>query len=256
MSNRQAYAVQEDMERKYCFTEQEFLILAGSLEIRQLYGFKPQEPVHTDERELYQQFFKMTQKGFLEAEEDGYLVMPKIREMFRYMKEADSVITISAVDDRFPEKCIYPGEKSVLVEPGGLKGRYYKCSYGSLHTIWEQLCESGVMLAQNVADDILYDAVPVGTMLPEDKELVELTADMDDLHKAEGREKMRKCGIRAVMEKRSASQGYPDRRLFLVERPVYDMIFVQDAGEMKIFHYSGQLLLELLTEWMRGGNVQ
>ncbi|MBD5475588.1 MAG: hypothetical protein HDR17_06365 [Lachnospiraceae bacterium] len=255
MSSRQEYAMQTDMERRYCFTEQEFLILAGSLEIRQLYGFKPEEEVRTDERELYQQFFKMTNKGFLEAAEDGYLVMPEIREMFRYMREADSVITVCAVDDSFPEKCIYPGEKTVLIEPGGLKGKYYKCSYGSLHKIWKQLRESGMLLMQNVADDILYDMIPVCDMLPEDEKLVELTADMNDLRTAEGREQLRKYGIRTIMEKRSASHGYPGRRIMLAERPVYDMIFVQDAGEMKIFHYSEQLLLEMLTEWVRGGET-
>ena len=256
MSDRQEYAMQSDMERRYCFTEQEFLILAGSLEIRQMYGFKPEEPVRTDEREVYQQLFKMTKKGFLEASEDGYLVIPEIREMFHYIKEADSVITIRAVDDSFPEKCIYPGEKTVMIESGGLKGKYYKCSYGTMCKVWEQLCESGILLAQNVTDDMLYDAVPVHPLLPEDVRLMDLADRTSVMSVADEREKMSECGIRTILEQRNITGAQPMKRIFLVERPVYDEILVQDEGGMRIFHYSKQLLLELLSEWVKGGYMQ
>lgn len=256
MSDRQEYAVQSDMEKSYCFTEQEFLILAGSLEIRQMYGFKPEEPVRTDEREVYQQLFRMTNKGFLEASEDGYLVMPEIREMFHYIKEADHVVTICAVDDSFPEKCIYPGGKIVLIEPGGLKGKYYKCSFGTMDNVWEQLCESGALLVQNVADDMLYDAEPVCPLLPEDAGLMDLAGRIDGESRADGREKMRECGIRTIFEQRDITGAQPMKRLFLVERPVYDVIFIQDEKGMRIFRYSKQLLLELLTEWVKGGDAE
>lgn len=256
MSDRQEYAMQSEMERRYCFTEQEFLILAGSLEIRQMYGFKPEEPVRTDEREVYQQLFKMTKKGFLDAAEDGYLVIPEIREMFHYIKEADSVITICAVDDSFPEKCIYPGEKTVLMESGGMKGKYYKCSYGTIHKVWEQLCESGVLLAQNVADDMLYDAAPVHPLLPEDVRLMDLAEELGTVSGVDERERMRECGIRTILEQRDITDTRPRKRLFLVERPVYDEIFVEDENGMRIFHYSKQLLMELLLEWVKGGDVQ
>lgn len=256
MSDRQEYAMQSEMERRYCFTEQEFLILAGSLEIRQMYGFKPEEPVRTDEREVYQQLFKMTKKGFLEAAEDGYLVIPEIREMFHYIKEADSVITIRAVDDSFPEKCIYSGEKTVLMESGGLKGKYYKCSYGTILKVWEQLCESGILLAQNVGDDMLYDAAPVHPLLPEDVRLMDLAEELGTVSGVDERERMRECGIRTILEQRDIADARPRKRLFLVERPVYDEIFVEDENGMRIFHYSKQLLMELLLEWVKGGDVQ
>jgi len=255
MSDRQDYIVHSEMERKYCFTEAEFLILAGSLEIRQMYGFKPEEPVRTDEREVYQQLFKMTKKGFLEASEDGYLVIPEIREMFHYIKEADSVITICAVDESFPEKCIYPGEKTVVIESGGLKGKYYKCSYGTLGKIWEQLCESGILLAQNVADDMLYDGAPVQSLLPEDVRLMDLAKEPGAAGRAGERERMKECGIRTILEQRDITGVRPGKRLFLVERPVYDEIFVEDEKGMRFFHYSRQLLMELLSEWVKGGDV-
>ena len=256
MSDRQENAMQPDMERKYCFTEQEFLILAGSLEIRQMYGFKPEEPVRTDEREVYQQLFKMTKKGFLEAAADGYLVIPEIREMFHYIREADSVITICAVDDSFPEKCIYPGEKNVIMESGGLKGKYYKCSYGSAHKVWEQLCESGILLVQNVTDDMLYDTVPVHPLIPEDVRLMNLAEELNAVNGADERERMHKCGIRTILEQRDIKGAQPVKRLFLVERPVYDEILVQDEKGMRIFHYSKQLFMELFVEWVKGGDAQ
>lgn len=238
------------MNKKYCFTDQEFLILAGSLGIKSLYGLKPIEPVKRQERELYQQFFKMTKKGFLEASQEGYLVAPDIRELFRYLKEAESVIVICAMDDSFPEKCVYLGEKAVLIEPGGLLGKYFKCSYDMPKQIRSLLSEEGVLFFQNVADDILYDALPITTMLIEDEELVRLAASLGDLSGMDRREELKKCGVRTVMEKRNVGRNSLQKRMFLVERPVYDIILVQDEEEIEIFHYSGQLLMELLQRWM------
>ena len=255
MNHMEEYNMQKKMEKRYCFTDQEFQILAGSLGIRSLYGFKPIEPVKTKERELYQEFFKMTKKGFLEASEDGYLVVPEIRELFYYLKVAESVIDAFAVDDSFPEKCVYPGENAVLIEPGGLQGKYFKCSYDLPEEIREQLCEDGVLLSQNVADDILYDPVPMNVGLPEDTELVRLAVGMGDFDTMAMREEMKKCGVRTIIEKRNIQLNTLQKRMFLVERPVYDVILVRDMETTQIFHYSRQLLLELLKEWMEEENL-
>lgn len=243
------------MNKKYCFTDQEFLILAGSLGIKRLYGLKPIEPVKKQERELYQQFFRMTKKGFLEASEDGYLVTPNIRELFRYLKEAESVIVICSMDDTFPEKCVYPGEKAVLIEPGGLLGKYYKCSYDMPEQIRSLLCEDGMLFSQNVADDILYDAAPVADRLLEDEELIRLTAG-PDAGGRKRREELEKYGVRTMIEKRNVRHNSLKKRMFLVERPVYDIILVQDEEKTEIFHYSGQLLMELLQRWMEEEDIE
>ena len=246
----------DKMNKKYCFTDQEFLILAGSLGIKRLYGLKPIEPVKKQERELYQQFFRMTKKGFLEASEDGYLVTPDIRELFRYLKEAESVIVICSMDDSFPEKCVYSGEKAVLIEPGGLLGKYYKCSYDMPEQVRALLGEDGMLFSQNVADDILYDAAPVGSRLLEDEELIRLAAGLEDADGMKRREELKECGVRTMIEKRNVRHNSLQKRMFLVERPVYDIILVQDEEKTEIFHYSGQLLMELLQKWMEEEDIE
>lgn len=246
----------DKMNKKYCFTDQEFLILAGSLGIKRLYGLKPIEPVKRQERELYQQFFRMTKKGFLEASEDGYLVTPDIRELFRYLKEAESVIVICAMDDSFPEKCVYLGEKAVLIEPGGLLGKFFKCSYDAPEQIRGLLGEDGLLFSQNVADDILYDAAPVDARLLEDEELIRLTAGLGEAGSMDRREEFEKCGVRTVIEKRNVRHNSLQKRMFLVERPVYDVILVQDERKTEIFHYSRQLLMEFLQRWMEEEDIE
>ncbi len=246
----------DKMNKKYCFTDQEFLILAGSLGIKRLYGLKPIEPVKRQEREIYQQLFRMTKKGFLEALEDGYLVTPDIRELFRCLKEAENVIVICAMDDSFPEKCIYLGEKAVLIEPGGLLGKFFKCSYDVPEQIRSFLGEDGVLFSQNVADDILYDAAPVASRLLEDEELIRLAAGLGDAGSMDRRKAFEKCGVHTVIEKRNVRHNSLQKRMFLVERPVYDIILVQDEEKTEIFHYSGQLLMEFLQRWMEEEEIE
>lgn len=251
MSNmQQGYDAGLEMERRYCFTEQEFLILAGSLGIRSLYGFKPLEPLKTDDKEIYQQFFRMTKKGFLAASEDGYVAAPEIRELFSYLKKSDRVITICDVDDGFPEKCIYAGEKFVLIEPGGLKGKYFKCTYDRPDKIREMLCENGILFFRNVADDILYNAFPIKDIYPEDAALMRLAWDMWECDTAGVREEMRAYHVRTILEKRDILRDVPQKRMFLAEREIDDIILLQEEESVQLFHYSRQLFLELLEEWM------
>ena len=246
----------EKLNKKYCFTDQEFLILAGSLGIKSLYGFKPTEPVRKQEREVYQQLFKMTKKGFLEAVEDGYLVVPDIRELFRYMKDSRSVISVCAADDSFPEKCIYTGDNAVLVEPGGLQGRYFKCSYDLPDQICDQLCENGVVFSQNIADDMLYDASPMSLELAENEELVKISTGLEDLGDTQKRRELKKCGVHTIIDKKSVCEDSVQKRLLLVERPVYDIILVQSEERVEIFRYSRRLLLEVLQQWMEEDDIE
>lgn len=244
------------LNKRYCFTDQEFLILAGSLGIKSLYGFKPTEPVRRQERELYQQLFRMTKKGFLEVLEDGYLVVPDIRELFRHMRNARSVISVCAVDDSFPEKCVYTGDKAVLVESGGLQGRYFKCSYDMPEQIRDQICEDGVLFSQNISDDILYDTVPMNLGLTENEELVKISARLEELSVTERFRELKRCGAHTVMEKKSVCDDSAQKRLLLVERPVYDVILLQSDEKVEIFHYSRRLLLEELQKWMEEDDTE
>lgn len=256
MSNMQENDTGLEMERRYCFTEQEFLILASSLGIRSLYGFKPQEPLKTDDKELYQQFFRMTKKGFLDASKEGYLVTPGIRELFYHLKKSDSVITICDVDDSFPEKCIYAGQKFVLIEPGGLKGKYFKCTYDRPERIREMLCENGILFVRNVADDILYDAFPIENIFPQDRALMQLAWDVWDGSSLEVREEMRAHNVRTILEKRDILNDTLQKRMFLAEREIDDVILLQEEESVQLFHYSRQLFLEFLEEWMGEGSQE
>ena len=50
-------------DKKYCFTEQEFWALAGSVGIQKLYGFLPEAEADLkkfDEKTVYQLLFQMT----------------------------------------------------------------------------------------------------------------------------------------------------------------------------------------------------
>ncbi len=59
-----------------------------------------------------------------------------------------------------------------------------------------------------------------------------------------------------MIEKRSVRHNSLQKRMFLVERPVYDIILVQDEEKTEIFHYSGQLLMEFLQRWMEEEDIE
>ena len=239
------------MGNRYCFTDQEFSLLAGSLGIRNFYGLKPRDPLWTEDRELYQIIFQLMKKGFLEAVEDGYLVVAEIREMFQCLKGADSEISIYAVDGRFPVKCIYQGERQVLIEPGGIQGRYFKCSCVSSDELWDIFCEEKVLLPQNVADDMLYANMPITEELPEQtSRILRCIGGLDDRNDML---ELKKYGVRTVMEKRNMLRAELQEKILLIERPVYDLILLQESQTVKVFRYSQRILKELMSNWEKEG---
>lgn len=224
-------------------------MLAGCLGVRRLYGFMPDARQPVGEKEQHQLLFKMSAKGFLETAADGFLVTVDIRELFDCLKQAENVIIVSAADESFPAKCIYPGDKILLVETGGIQGKYFKCACGLHPEIWEDICEGGVLLEQNIADDLLYDAEPMKIADLGDDGLEQLAAFW-----TEGREidnkKLQEYGVHAVWEMRNIQDTSIGKRMLLIQRPLYDAIFVQEAEKTRIFHYSKRLVMEIWEEWM------
>lgn len=241
------------MSKKYCFTEQEFYLIAGCLGIRKLYGFKPGTAQQIEEKELYQLIFKMSAKGFLEAEAeaDAFLATAEVRELFDCLKKAGNVVTLRAVDQSFPEKCIYPGSKILLIETGGIQGKYFKCACGTPLEIWEDICEDNVLLEQNIADDMLYDATPIEDGTAQDDGLAQLEMFLAQNPLDGGAyEKLQEYGVHAVWEERGMDDAPIKKRMYLIQRPLYDVIITQGAEGVKTFRYSERLLGEIWKEWM------
>lgn len=249
MSREREGRTRTDAGSRFCFTGREFFALAGSLGIRQLYGFRPDEPSGQGEKELHRLLFEMTAKRFLEPSGQDFVVVPEIREIFEFLKSADCVIAIQPADNSFPAKCIYPGEKAVLVEAGGLQGKYFKCCCGPHKEILETAFESGGLLPGNTADDLLYHAKPVSAESLDDEELGKLCGLLQPIDCVPEMKKLSEYGVRTVMEKREIGSGGLLGRIFLAERPVYDALVVQEET-LEIFQYSRQLVTELVQNWM------
>ncbi|MBR6770715.1 MAG: hypothetical protein IKM28_05685 [Lachnospiraceae bacterium] len=161
-------------DKKYCFTEQEFWALAGSVGIQKLYGFLPEAEADLkkfDEKIVYQLLFQMTNKKFLEAEENRYRMHPELRELFGYIKSASGVLTIYSMSGSFSNKCIYLSDNIVLVEEGGINARFLKACFGAREDILDIALE-GILPKQNVADDLLYQKENADLEKLQDKELV------------------------------------------------------------------------------------
>ena len=70
----------------------------------------------------------------------------------------------------------------------------------------------------------------------------------------EVREEMRAHNVRTILEKRDIPSDTLQKRMFLAKREIDDVILLQSGDSVQLFHYSRQLFLELLEEWMMEGN--
>ena len=105
-----------------------------------------------------------------------------------------------------------------------------------------------------MTDDILYDVSPIENILPEDRALMQLAWDVWENSGMEVREEMRVHNVRTILEKRDILRDALEKRMFLAEREIDDVILIQEEKSIQLFHYSRQLFLEFLEEWMEEGS--
>lgn len=67
---------------------------------------------------------------------------------------------------------------------------------------------------------------------------------------------MRAHNVRTILEKRDILHDTLQKRMFLAEREIDDVILLQEEESVQLFHYSRQLFLEFLEEWMGEGSQE
>lgn len=237
-----------NVKKKYCLTYTEFYLLAGSMGISHFYGFTDGAMEVSGEKDIIQLLFRLKNKHFLEVNETGYQVVAPIRQMLEEIRIAPKLIKVYATDQRFPMRCIYLGQNPVIVELGGLQGNFLKIYEEEWNTLFEDLSSDGVLLPQNVSDELLYQEQEI---MLEEIENFDLRVFLQSVNL--GREtlscpKMNVIGVQTVLELHDTLVGKIKKSLLLITCPLIDIIAVLKADAVKIYCYSQNKLEELVRE--------
>lgn len=236
------------VKKKYCLTYPEFYLLAGSMDISIFYGFTDADMGVRGDTEVVQLLFQLTKKHFLDVSETGYQIIEPIRHLFEGIRLAPKMIKVLATDNRFPMRCIYLGERPVVIELGGMQGNFLKLFEMNGLELFDDLCEDGILLPQNVSDDLLYQEKELKPEVLTDLERKTLMQSVHIGRELFFGEKLNLMGVQTILEMHCVMEGKIQVGLFLITRPLIDLIVVQKENSVNIYCYSQSKLRELVRE--------
>lgn len=244
-----------EINKKLCFTEQEFLMLAKCFGLKQFFGFLPKQKNMSGDMDAESEahlLFVLYQKEFLIIEEKQYKVTAAVDEIFRCIEKAQIIWEIIPVNRQFPVCCIYFAKKAVLLEADGNNGRYFKCSYGCPEEIMTVLFERELLMSHYISDEVLYEKDEI---IEESvrKEIIEYFKDIRHVNGAEcwdgtNYEERVNGSVHTIIRVREYAGNRLKATCFLMERSIRDVIVWESCEECKIYYYSQRKLKELLFD--------
>lgn len=240
------------VDKKYCFSENEFMLMAGSLGIRKMYGFTPKNPFSADEKEVTNTIFSLLKKGFIHAESDGekYVTDDKVRQIFDAIRMCRRIITFTSTEEMFTKKCLFCGDKTALLEAGDDVVTYVKGCCDSNQELLSWIIEDGFSMPGIEGGEMESDFRE-----PQDSDvsnLCDLAVQTWQLEEKKLHEELRGKGLKAAAEI-IGSQSYERiGRILLFEGMVDDLVVLQNDETVKVCIYSKQPLKELILNMMEG----
>ena len=228
------------MKKKICLTETEFNILASGMRIEKLYAFAQDGDVGLSEQQINKCLFKLVKKGFLQIEQEQYVLTQELYDIFMQLKDAEYVLTIYTCDGKLPMRCIYMTEKDfpkvVSLELGNVVGSIYKLSRDCIDTVLDEALDGLFELSllqepnsltkdeaeETIENDYFMQKMVAYSNEPETK--------LDDLCRSEG--------IVCIMTERKVEDEQIVKRLYLRSCTLYDEMFLQAGQEVKIYRFS------------------
>lgn len=107
-------------DQLFCFSEDEFSVLADVCGLRIMYGFdmKAPNPCESSESRYNRSIVALYKKGVLVPEKDGLSIDVKVRKVFECIRSAEYVLKLIYSDSGEAPVCIYPGDgKTAYMRP-------------------------------------------------------------------------------------------------------------------------------------------
>lgn len=127
-------------EQIYLLTAREFILLAATAGIRELYGFD-MSVEELDRGKVIYVLQDLTKKGYLKTVEREFYLTEVMAGIFTQIKNAESVVEIHKRSGR---RCmLYMEQEVVMVSETMYRKNVYKVSKLSLEKVWNTLVEEG-----------------------------------------------------------------------------------------------------------------
>lgn len=131
------------MEEQWILQETEFQILAAAMEIKDIYGIRPQhEP---GESEVMYAVHEMAEKGILLFENGGFSVREPYRSAFLSIKTAKRILAVTGSGTEMAGACFYLGQQMVTLEKSIWDEHAVRIGIVKQEELYEQLSGRGFL---------------------------------------------------------------------------------------------------------------
>lgn len=103
-------------DRLFCFSENEFAVLADACGLHTIYGFdmKGIDSDESNESRYNRSIVTLCMKNVLVPQKDGFLIVDEVENIFECIGSARYILKLIYCDNERAPVCIYPGEGGIV----------------------------------------------------------------------------------------------------------------------------------------------
>ena len=136
-----------------------FLALKG---MKELYGFRMKNIQNPKLELIYQSIFELKKENLLSVQKsqshkkEQFAIKPELDQILDTIKNAEKILMYFNRQSERPDRCIYLGDRAVLISAYGISGNMNRLESVSVSMLPDTICECGFCIEELLNDESIY----------------------------------------------------------------------------------------------------
>ena len=234
-------------DKAYYLKDLELALLLSLKGMKELYGFRMKHIQDPKPELIYQTIFELKKENLLYVqksqshEKEQFAINPELDQILDNIKNAEKILLYFNRQSEHPDRCIYLGDKAVLISAYGISGNMNRIESVSVSELPETIYEYGFCIEELLNDKSIYkeEGIPHPTMREKADALFD--KDFDTLDEKEW------GSITDCLKLISVKSRKCIKQYLLIKDGLNDYFSVTDKEGSHIYIYSRKKVMDTLN---------
>lgn len=237
-------------EKAYYLKDLELALFLSLKGMKELYGFRMKHIQDPKPELIYQTIFELKKENLLYVqksqshEKEQIMINPDLDQILDNIKNAEKILLYFNRQSEHPDRCIYLGDKAVLISASGMSGNMNLIENVAVDALPETVCECGFCIEELLNDKSIYQEEEIEDPKLQEKADALFDKDFGTLDKTEWGS-VTDCLRLISVKSRKCIKQY-----LLIKERLNDYFTVTDKEGSHVFMYSKKKVMDTLRTYI------
>lgn len=150
-------------DKAYYLRDLELALLLSMKGMKELYGFRMKNIQNLELALIYQTIFELKKENLLSVQKsqdhgkEQITIDPELDQILDAIKNAEKILLYFNRQSKYPDRCIYLGDRAVFISAYGITGNMNRIESISVSALPEAVCECGFCIEELLNDKSIYE---------------------------------------------------------------------------------------------------